>query len=46
MNFATWGVEALAPNTRLPEVEASGVGVFRWTDRKDRLHLLGYPREG
>ncbi|MFE4454526.1 hypothetical protein [Streptomyces sp. NPDC056796] len=39
-------VEALPPNTRLPEVEASGVGVFRWTDSEDRPHLLGYPRVG
>ncbi|MFC8227184.1 hypothetical protein [Streptomyces sp. NPDC057287] len=46
VSFTTWDVEALAPNTRLPEVESSGVGVFRWTDRKDRLHLLGYPRVG
>ncbi|WP_405661836.1 hypothetical protein OG379_11690 [Streptomyces sp. NBC_01166] len=46
MSFATWSVEALPPSTRLPEMETSGVGVFRWTDRKDRLHLLGYPRVG
>ncbi|MFD6275721.1 hypothetical protein ACFWFI_09140 [Streptomyces sp. NPDC060209] len=46
MSFTTGEVEALSPNTRLPEVETSGVGVFRWTDRKDRLHLLGYPRVG
>lgn len=46
MSFTTGDIEALAPNTRLPEAEASGVGVFRWTDRKDRLHLLGYPRVG
>ncbi|MEU9060394.1 hypothetical protein AB0D13_16480 [Streptomyces sp. NPDC048430] len=46
MSFTTWSVEALPPNTRLPEMETSGVGVFRWTDRKDRLHLLGYPRVG
>ncbi|MFD8799874.1 hypothetical protein [Streptomyces atroolivaceus] len=46
MNFTSWDVEALAPNTRLPEMETSGVGVFRWTDREDRLHLLGHPRVG
>ncbi|MFJ8857152.1 hypothetical protein ACIRD8_01845 [Streptomyces sp. NPDC102451] len=46
MSFTTWDVGTLAPNTRLPELETSGVGVFRWTDRKDRLHLLGYPRVG
>ncbi|MCX5412967.1 hypothetical protein [Streptomyces sp. NBC_00059] len=46
MSFTTWSVDALPPNTRLPEAETSGIGVFRWTDRKDRLHLLGYPRVG
>ncbi|MFJ4837003.1 hypothetical protein [Streptomyces sp. NPDC088746] len=46
MSFTTWSVKTLPPNTRLPEMETSGVGVFRWTDRKDRLHLLGYPRVG
>lgn len=46
MSFTTWDVGELPPNTRLPEAEASGIGLFRWTDRKDRLHLLGYPRVG
>lgn len=46
VSFTTWSVEPLPPNTRLPETEAFGFGVFRWTDRKDRLHLLGYPRVG
>ncbi|WP_406395842.1 hypothetical protein [Streptomyces sp. NBC_00887] len=46
MSFATWGTEPLPLNVRLPERETSGTGVFRWTDRKDRLHLLGYPRVG
>ena len=46
MSFTTWSVEPLPANTRLPETETSGIGVFRWTDRKDRLHLLGYPRTG
>ncbi|HWU11584.1 MAG TPA: hypothetical protein VN520_35410 [Streptomyces sp.] len=46
MSFTTWGVDTLPPNTRLPEAETSGVGIFRWTDREDRLHLLGYPRVG
>lgn len=37
--------EALPRNVRLPGAEsAGGVGLFRWTDEKDRLHLLGYPR--
>jgi hypothetical protein len=37
--------EALPANVRLPATEAAaGVGVFRWTDELDRLHLLGYPR--
>ncbi|WP_405391204.1 hypothetical protein OG596_27115 [Streptomyces sp. NBC_01102] len=46
MNFTTWGFDPLSPNERLPDVESSDTGVFRWTDRKDRLHLLGYPRTG
>ncbi|MFE3516012.1 hypothetical protein [Streptomyces sp. NPDC059166] len=46
MSFTAWDVEALDPNTRLPEAEISGTGVFRWTDRKDRPHLLGRPRVG
>ncbi|WP_327246700.1 hypothetical protein [Streptomyces sp. NBC_01320] len=37
--------EGLPSNVRLPGEEAeAGVGVFRWTDELDRLHLLGYPR--
>ncbi|WP_329036800.1 hypothetical protein OHT61_09435 [Streptomyces sp. NBC_00178] len=46
MSFPSWDVEALPPNTRLPDMETAGTGVFRWTDRKDRLHLIGYPRTG
>ncbi|MFD9500713.1 hypothetical protein [Streptomyces sp. NPDC060035] len=46
MSFTTWGTEPLPLNVRLPEMETSGTGLFRWTDRKDRLHLLGYPRVG
>ncbi|WP_327119159.1 hypothetical protein OG206_23300 [Streptomyces sp. NBC_01341] len=46
MSFPAWDVEALSPNTRLPDMETAGTGVFRWTDRKDRLHLIGYPRTG
>ncbi len=38
--------DPLAPNVRMPGAEgAEGVGLFRWTDDKDRLHLIGYPRE-
>ncbi|MER5632111.1 hypothetical protein [Streptomyces nitrosporeus] len=44
MSFVSGDVEPLPPNVRLPEMETSGTGVFTWTDRKDRLHLLGYPR--
>uniref|UniRef100_A0AAU3H2B9 Lipoprotein n=1 Tax=Streptomyces sp. NBC_01401 TaxID=2903854 RepID=A0AAU3H2B9_9ACTN len=46
MSFVTEDIEELPPNTRLPEVETSDVGVFRWTDGRNRLHLLGYPRVG
>ncbi|WP_411146100.1 hypothetical protein [Streptomyces sp. x-80] len=34
----------MEPNVRLPSVEISGAGVFRWTDGRDRSHLTGYPR--
>lgn len=34
----------LGPTVRLPGAEAAGVGVFGWTDTKDRLRLLGHPR--
>ena len=32
------------PMSGCPRAEAAGVGVFSWTDAKDRLHLIGYPR--
>ncbi|MCX4848334.1 hypothetical protein [Streptomyces sp. NBC_00893] len=36
---------ALPSNVRVPGMEtADGVGLFRWTDEKDRPHLIGYPR--
>ncbi|MFD4019111.1 hypothetical protein [Streptomyces sindenensis] len=46
MDFATWSTERLSRNARLPGTETTGVGVFRWTDRQDRTHLIGYPRTG
>lgn len=37
--------DPLSSNVRVPSAEgAEGVGLFRWTDEKDRLHLIGYPR--
>ncbi|WP_392670061.1 hypothetical protein [Streptomyces sp. LN785] len=45
VEVATGVAERLPSNVRLPGAEAEAeVGVFRWTDEKDRLHLLGYPR--
>ncbi|MFF2012493.1 hypothetical protein ACFVWY_25885 [Streptomyces sp. NPDC058195] len=36
---------ALPSNVLVPGMETSdGVGLFRWTDEKDRPHLIGYPR--
>ena len=46
MEFATGAVSPLSPNVRLPGMETAGVGLFRWTDRRDRLHLIGYTRSG
>ncbi|GGT26010.1 hypothetical protein GCM10014713_18830 [Streptomyces purpureus] len=43
-DLATGDLEPLAANVRLPGVEVGGVGIFRWTDAKDRVHLIGYPR--
>ncbi|RNL74054.1 hypothetical protein EBF04_07215 [Streptomyces sp. I6] len=37
--------EPLTPGVRLPAAEVSGVGVFHWTDTRDRLHLIGYVRK-
>ncbi|MEU5401744.1 hypothetical protein ABZ348_20880 [Streptomyces sp. NPDC005963] len=36
--------QPLAPQVRLPLADVAGVGVFSWTDAKDRLHLVGHPR--
>ncbi|MFF1925391.1 hypothetical protein ACFVW8_33075 [Streptomyces sp. NPDC058221] len=37
--------ESLPANVRVPGGEGEeGVGLFRWTDERDRLHLIGYPR--
>lgn len=37
--------QTLPPNVRMPDAEsAEGTGLFRWTDDRDRLHLIGYPR--
>ncbi|GGU18581.1 hypothetical protein [Streptomyces lavendofoliae] len=44
VDLATGDPEALAPNVRLPVAEVAGVGVFRWTDARDRVHLTGHPR--
>ncbi|RPK65547.1 hypothetical protein EES43_07435 [Streptomyces sp. ADI96-02] len=44
MDFATWTTGRLPRSVRLPWLETTGVGVFRWTDRQDRAHLIGYPR--
>ncbi|MFG2328216.1 hypothetical protein ACGFMM_01185 [Streptomyces sp. NPDC048604] len=34
--------ELLEPNMRLPQTETLGIGLFRWTDAKDRRHLIAY----
>ncbi|MFI8432588.1 hypothetical protein ACIGJO_02355 [Streptomyces sp. NPDC079020] len=44
MDFASWTTDQLSRNARLPVAETTGVGVFRWTDRQERIHLIGYPR--
>ena len=34
--------ELLESNMRLPQAETLGIGIFRWTDAKDRRHLIAY----
>lgn len=46
VDLATGVPEALAPSVRLPAAEVAGVGVFRWTDARDRVHLTGYAGRG
>ncbi|MFJ7320133.1 hypothetical protein ACIQVO_16880 [Streptomyces sp. NPDC101062] len=43
VDLATATPETLARNVRLPGAEIAGVGLFRWTDGRDRSHLTGYP---
>ncbi|MFE3600210.1 hypothetical protein [Streptomyces sp. NPDC059142] len=43
VDLTTATPETLALNVRLPGAEISGVGLFRWTDGRDRSHLTGYP---
>lgn len=44
-DVSTGTTDMLSPNARMPGAEsAEGTGLFRWTDEKDRLHLIGYPR--
>lgn len=44
VDLATGVPEALAANVRLPAAEVAGVGLFPWTDTRDRVHLTGYRR--
>lgn len=42
VDLATGEPEPLALNVRLPAGDMSGMGLFRWTDGKDRPHLIAY----
>jgi hypothetical protein len=46
VDLATGVPEALAANVRLPVAQVAGAGVFRWTDARDRVHLVGYAGPG
>lgn len=44
VDLATGEPDPLALNVRLPSGDTNGVGLFRWTDGKDRPHLIAYTR--
>ncbi|MFF8292539.1 hypothetical protein ACF068_25355 [Streptomyces sp. NPDC016309] len=46
VDLATGVPRALGASVRLPVAEVAGVGVFRWTDPRDRVHLVGYEARG
>ncbi|GAA2987136.1 hypothetical protein Sfulv_15590 [Streptomyces fulvorobeus] len=46
VDLTSGSLSPLSPNVRLPGAETAGVGLFGWTDRRDRPHLIGYPRAG
>ncbi|MEV7086792.1 hypothetical protein AB0O07_12970 [Streptomyces sp. NPDC093085] len=43
VDLTTATPETMALNVRIPGAEIAGIGLFRWTDGKDRSHLTGYP---
>ncbi|MBT2510994.1 hypothetical protein J7I98_35285 [Streptomyces sp. ISL-98] len=43
-DLATREPTALPANIQLPATELSSTALFRWTDRKDRDHLIAYAR--
>ncbi|MFF0742624.1 hypothetical protein ACFYVL_19730 [Streptomyces sp. NPDC004111] len=42
--LATGAPVALKDTAVPPETELAGTGLFRWTDRRERPYLIGYPR--
>lgn len=46
VNLATGEPEPLALNVRLPTGDTNGMGLFRWTDGKDRPRLIVYAQRG
>ncbi|MFF8843865.1 hypothetical protein ACF08N_14270 [Streptomyces sp. NPDC015127] len=44
LDLAAAGPEPLPPHVHVPDTEISDVGLFTWTDARDRHHLLGSPR--